>query len=44
MTATAIAAHSTMLSFALQRFEPVGWAEEILDAATTAQVAQLPRL
>ncbi len=44
VTATAIAAHSTMLSNALQRYEPVGWAEEILDAATTAQVPQLPRL
>ena len=44
ITATAIAAHTTLLSWSLQRFEPVGWAEEILAAATAADVAQLPRL
>ena len=44
VTATAIAAHTTPLSWCLQRFEPVGWAEELLPAATTADVAQLPRL
>ncbi len=43
-TATATAAHTTMLAFALQRYEPVGWVEEILPAATAADVAQLPRL
>jgi tetratricopeptide (TPR) repeat protein len=43
-TATAIAAHTAMLTFGLQRFEPVGWAEEILPAATTGDVVQLPRL
>ena len=43
-TAAAIAAHTAMLGYALQRFEPVGWAEEILDAATAADVPQLPRL
>ena len=43
-TAAAIAAHTTMLGFALQRFEPVGWAEEILAAATAADLPQLPRL
>jgi len=42
--ATAIAAHTAMLGHMLQRREPVGWAEEILDAAATAEVAQLPRL
>jgi tetratricopeptide (TPR) repeat protein len=44
VTAVAIAAHTTMLALSRQRFEPVGWAEEILDAATKADLAQLPRL
>ena len=43
-SAAAIAAHATMLGITLQRFEPVGWAEELLPAALTAEVAQLPRL
>ncbi len=43
-TATAIAAHTAMLAWGLQQFEPVGWAEELLPWATTADVAQLPRL
>ena len=43
-TATAIAAHTTLLVFLLQRFEPVRWAEELLDAATAAELSQLPRL
>ena len=43
-TAAAIAAHTAMLAFNLQRFEPAGWAEEILEAATAADLAQLPRL
>ena len=42
--AAAIAAHTTMLGWAMQRLEPVGWAEEILPAATTADLAHLPRL
>ena len=42
--AAAIAAHAAWLCFALQRFEPVGWAEEILSAATAADVDMLPRL
>jgi predicted ATPase len=42
--ATAIAAHTALLEFSLQQFEPVGWAEELLGAATVADVAQLPRL
>ena len=45
VTAAAIAAHTTMMAWSLQRFlEPVGWAEEILDAATAAELPQLPRL
>ncbi len=43
-TATAIAAHTTMLAFSLQQHEPVRWAEELLPAAIAANAAQLPRL
>lgn len=43
-TATAIAAHTTILAVALQQFEPIGWAEELLPAAVAADVTQLPRL
>jgi predicted ATPase len=43
-TAVAIAAHTAMLAFSLVRYEPIGWAEELLDAAIAADVAQLPRL
>jgi predicted ATPase len=44
VTATAIAAHTVLGCFVLQRFESVGWAEELLPAATAADVAYLPRL
>ena len=44
VTAVAIAAHTALLGFVRQRFEAVGWAEEILEAATDADVRQLPRL
>jgi tetratricopeptide (TPR) repeat protein len=44
VTATAVASHATMLGWALQHFEPVGWAQEILPAVITADVPQLPRL
>jgi predicted ATPase len=43
-TAAAIAAHTAMLGQSLQRFEPAGWAEEILETARAASLAQLPRL
>ena len=43
-TATTLAAHAAMLGWPLQRYEPVGWAEEILETATVAEVPQLPRL
>jgi predicted ATPase len=43
-TAVAIAAHAAMVASYLQRHEPVGWAEEVLEAATAAEVSQLPRL
>ena len=42
--ATAIAAHVPMIAFAMQRLEPVAWAEELIDAAVVAQVPHLPRL
>lgn len=42
--AAAIAAHAAIMIWPLQRFEPVAWAEEILDAATEADLPQLPRL
>jgi predicted ATPase len=44
VTATAIAASTALMAFALNRFEPVGWAEELLPAAIAADVPQLPRL
>ena len=43
-TAVAIAAHTTIMAFPLQLFEPVGWAVELLPSATVAHVRQLPRL
>jgi hypothetical protein len=42
--ATAIAAHTTMIAWVLKRYESAGWAEELLDAATGADLRQLPRL
>jgi predicted ATPase len=44
VTATAIAAHTALLSFGLNRFEPIGWTEELLPAGAAADVPQLPRL
>jgi tetratricopeptide (TPR) repeat protein len=44
VTAAAIAAHTTMTSWMLQRYEPIRWVDEILDAATAADIPQLPRL
>ena len=43
-TAAAIAAHTAMLNWALQRFEPVGWAEEILARGHGGRSAPTPRL
>jgi predicted ATPase len=42
--AAAIAAPTTLLNWALQRFESAGWAEEILVAAEATELRQLPRL
>jgi len=43
-TALAIAAHTTYLGYTLLRYESVGWCIDILEAATAADVRQLPRL
>jgi predicted ATPase len=43
-TAAAIAAHAGVLLFFRHRFEPVQWAEEILEPATRADIKLLPRL
>jgi predicted ATPase len=42
--ATAIAAHTAFLGLSLQRYEAVGWAEELLATGVAASAAQLPRL
>ena len=42
--AAAIAAHAMPLAWTLQRFEPVGWAEEVLAQPKAVEVAFLPRL
>ncbi len=44
IAAAAIAAHTPMIAFVLQQFEPAGWAEEALPAARAAKLAQVPRL
>ena len=42
--ATDIAAHAALMGFSVQLFETLTWAEELLDAATAADVPRLPRL
>jgi predicted ATPase/DNA-binding CsgD family transcriptional regulator len=42
--ATDIAAHAALMGFSIELFETIGWAEELLDAATVADVPRLPRL
>ena len=42
--AAAIAAHTAMLAWTLQLYEPVGWVEEVLPAAAADKLQQLPRL
>jgi predicted ATPase/class 3 adenylate cyclase/DNA-binding NarL/FixJ family response regulator len=42
--ATDIAAHAALMGFSVQLFETVGWAEELLEAATASDVRRLPRL
>jgi predicted ATPase/class 3 adenylate cyclase/DNA-binding CsgD family transcriptional regulator len=42
--ATDIAAHAALVGFSVQLFETLAWAEELLEAATAADVRRLPRL
>ena len=42
--ATDIAAHSALMGFSVQLFETLAWAEELIDAASIADVRRLPRL
>src|SRR5204862_6543345 len=42
--ATDIAAHAALMGFSVQLFETLTWAEDLLDAATEADVRRLPRL
>jgi predicted ATPase/class 3 adenylate cyclase/DNA-binding CsgD family transcriptional regulator len=42
--ATDIAAHAALVGFSVQLFETLAWAEDLLPAATAADVRRLPRL
>jgi predicted ATPase/DNA-binding CsgD family transcriptional regulator len=42
--ATDVAAHAALMGFSVQLFETLAWAEELLPAATSADVRRLPRL
>lgn len=42
--ATDVAAHAALMGFSVQLFETLAWAEELLEAATAADVRRLPRL
>ncbi len=42
--ATDIAAHAALMGFSVQLFETLAWAEELLSAASAADVPRLPRL
>ena len=42
--AATIAAHTTLINNTLQRYESIGWAIELLDTATRADLPQLARL
>jgi len=42
--ATDIAAHTSLMGVSVYLFEAIGWAEELLPKAITADVARLPRL
>ncbi|MGH3258910.1 MAG: LuxR C-terminal-related transcriptional regulator [Streptosporangiaceae bacterium] len=42
--ATDIAAHAALMGFSVQLFETLAWAEELLPAASAADVSRLPRL
>jgi predicted ATPase/class 3 adenylate cyclase/DNA-binding CsgD family transcriptional regulator len=42
--ATDVAAHAALMGFSVQLFETLAWVEELLEAATAADVPRLPRL
>jgi predicted ATPase/class 3 adenylate cyclase/DNA-binding CsgD family transcriptional regulator len=42
--ATDIAAHAALMGFSVHLFETLAWAEELLEAASAADVRRLPRL
>ena len=42
--ATDIAAHAALMGFSVQLFEALAWAEELIPAASAADVSRLPRL
>jgi predicted ATPase len=42
--ATDIAAHAALMGFSVQMLETLAWAEELLPAASAADVSRLPRL
>ena len=44
VVATDIAAHAALMGFSAQLFETLAWAEELLPAASAADVSRLPRL
>jgi predicted ATPase/class 3 adenylate cyclase len=43
-TASAIAAPTTLMAFALQRYEPASWAEELVEPVTAAALRYLPQV
>ena len=43
-TAVDIAAHAGLIGTSANLFEPISWAESLVDAATVADLARLPRL
>jgi predicted ATPase/class 3 adenylate cyclase/DNA-binding CsgD family transcriptional regulator len=44
VVATDIAAHAALMGFSVQLFETLDWAEELIQAASAADVPRLPRL
>lgn len=43
-TAVDIAAHAALIGTSINQFEPISWAERLLEPATNARVPRLPRL
>jgi predicted ATPase/DNA-binding CsgD family transcriptional regulator len=44
VVATDVAAHAALIGLPAHTFEPVAWAEELIEAGVAADVARLPRL